>query len=210
VAHWHVIELAPKAAETNQPRDSRLFKKGLSIPVVLTKAIRSRMLELPFSKTLGQHVPEVKFEDFMKYLAPPMSASVDVDATMELLKLGRQPVLIASGHWKAFEKEPKEQGGEEDAVFQPIPIIFQAVVKAIIADRNSNLTANSRTIDFEQNPNMTPTSAEREDLSRPDGFMLLKSRTGDGILWADIVLSCEYKIKDGDEQLDDVRASWRS
>jgi hypothetical protein len=138
---------------------------------------------------LGPRVHEVKF------------------ATKNLLKSGRQPVLIVSGHWKAFEKEPKEQGGKEDVIFQPIPNIFQAVVKAIIKGRNSNLTANSRSIDFVQNPNMTSTSAERESLSR---LMLLKSRRGEEMLLADIVVSCEYKIKDGEEQLDNVRASWRS
>jgi predicted dithiol-disulfide oxidoreductase (DUF899 family) len=56
---------------------------------------------------------------------------------------------------------------------------------------------------------MTPISDERENISRPDGCMLLKSRTGEGIQWADIALSCEYKVKDGDNQLDDVRVGDR-
>jgi hypothetical protein len=158
---------------------------------------------------LGSCVPQVKFEDFMEHLAPPIP-SFNLIATMRDLKSGRQPFLTASG-WKAFEKEPKAQGGKEDAVFQPISIIFEAVVNAIIKGRNSTLTENNRSIDFVQNPNLAPISAEMEkNVSRPDGAMVLKSRKGENVLWADIVLSCEYQIKDGKEQLDDVRASWRS
>jgi len=40
--------------------------------------------------------------------------------------------------------------------------------------------------------------------------MLMKNRQkgGKSESWSDVVLSSEYKPKDGDEQLDDVSASW--
>ncbi len=98
--------------------------------------------------------------------------------------------------------------GPEDGIFSPMPEIFTKVVVAIVANSGGKLKEDKRTVDFLQNPSRAPTSAERDDSSRPDGYLVLKDgirgKKGD-ILWADIVLSCEYKSNDEDDDLDDVR-----
>jgi len=95
--------------------------------------------------------------------------------------------------------------GPEDAIFIPMPNIFTKVVAAIIANSDGKLNEDMRTVDFMQNPRPVPTSAERRSKSRPDGYLALKDRESGDIHWADIVLSCEYKRKDEDDNLDDVR-----
>jgi hypothetical protein len=60
----------------------------------------------------------------MDFLAPPQP-EFDIEATMEKLKTD-PGILTASGRWKAFDKEPKDQSGREDAVFKPMPDIFNA------------------------------------------------------------------------------------
>jgi hypothetical protein len=96
----------------------------------------------------------------------------------------------------------------EDGVFSPMPEIFTKVVVAIVANSGGKLKEDKRTVDFLQNPSPAPTSAERDNESRPDGYLVLKDGIRgekDDISWADIVLSCEYKPKDEDYDLDDVR-----
>jgi hypothetical protein len=52
---------------------------------------------------------------------------------------------------------------------------------------------------------MEPKSADRHNATRPDGYLLVKDKVQPGIVsWADVVLSCEYKRENGDEELDDV------
>jgi hypothetical protein len=124
---------------------------------------------------------------------------------MEMLKSDREGILTASGRWTAYEKEPKDQTGKEDAIFKPMPDIFKKVVEAIIANSSFNLTSRDCSADFLQNPTMAPMSADRHNATQPDGYLLVKNRIqGETVSWADIVLSCEYKCKDGNEQLDDV------
>jgi len=158
---------------------------------------------------LGSRVPEVTLQAFIDYLAPPQP-NFDIKGTMERLKLDPAGILPASGRWAAFTDEPKHQVGKEDTIFEPMPDIFKKVVEAIIATSNSRLTSDDCTIDFVQNPSMAPMSADRTNATRPDGYMLMKNRQkgGKSESWSDVVLSSEYKPKDGDEQLDDVSASW--
>lgn len=60
---------------------------------------------------------------------------------------------------------------------------------------------------FLQNPNLAPTLADRDNKSRPDGYLVLRNKEDDGnnVRWANIVLSCEYKWKDDVEESNDVR-----
>jgi hypothetical protein len=154
----------------------------------------------------------IPFQTFLNYLAPPQP-EFDFKATMQSLKSGPQPSLTPSSRWSKFAKAPKESQGSEDGVFSPITEIFTKVVVAIVANSGGKLEEENRTVDFLQNPSLAPTSAERRNESRPDGYLVLKNRnkemSKDGkkedILWVDIALSCEYKRKDGVDDLDDVR-----
>jgi hypothetical protein len=104
-----------------------------------------------------------------------------------------------------FNKSPKNQDCPEDTAFKPIPEIFKKVVDAIILNSQTKLTKEHSLINFLQNPNRVLTLAKRYNASQPDGYMLVNDRLHpEVVLWGDVVLLCEYKRKDGDEELDDV------
>ena len=163
---------------------------------------------------LGSHISEVSYETFLDYLAPKLPKNFNLDATMQLLRSGSEPILTSSDRWSMFPKAPKDSQGLEDVVFSPMPEIFNKVVDTIVANSGGELMS---AVDFLQNPIRAPSSAERRNESRPDGYLVLKDRksnlTKDGknedILWADVVLSCEYKLKDGVDELDDVCIHYR-
>jgi hypothetical protein len=134
----------------------------------------------------------------LDYLAPPQP-DFDLNATMQSLKLGSEPALTSSNQWSMFSEAPNDSQGSEDEIFSPMPEIFTKVMVAIVANSGGKLKVDNRTVNFLHNPSRAPTLAERDSESRPDGYLVLK----DG--WADIVLSCEYKRKDGGDDLDDVR-----
>jgi hypothetical protein len=154
----------------------------------------------------GSCIPEIPFQTFMDHLAPPQP-EFDIEATMKSLK--SSSILTALDRWAVFDKSPKDQDCPEDIAFKPIPDIFKKVVDAIILNSQTKLTKENCSIDFLQNPNRAPTSAERYNGSRPDGYMLVNDRVNPEVVsWSDVVLSCEYKRKDGDEELDDVSVHW--
>ena len=127
---------------------------------------------------------------------------------MQSLKSGSEPVLTSSIRWSKFAEAQKDSQGSEDGVSSPLPEIFTKVVVAIVGNSGGKLKEDNRTVDFLQNTSQTPTSAERDDEpheSRPDGYLVLKDAKKEGILWADVAVSCEYKREDGDSDLDDVR-----
>ena len=150
---------------------------------------------------LGSCIPEIPFRTFMDHLAPPQP-NFDLEATITSLKSAS--ILTAIDRWTVFDKAPKDRDCSEDAAFKPIPDIFTQVVDEIVANSQSKLTKADRSTDFVQNPSRAPTSVERHNASRPDGYLLVKDRKPGSVSWADVVLSCEYKRKDGDEELDDV------
>ena len=154
----------------------------------------------------------IPLQDFLDYLAPPQP-DFDLNATIQSLKLGSEPVSTSSNRWSIFPKASKDSQDSEDGVFSLMPEIFTKVVVAIVANSGGRLKEENCTIDFLQNPNLAPTSTERCNESRPDGYLVLKDRNKrmskigkrENILWADIALLCEYKRKDSEKDLDDVR-----
>ena len=53
-------------------------------------------------------IPQITFQDFLKFLAPPQPA-FDFDSTMESLKKDPE-VTLPSGRWSLFETDPKDRG----------------------------------------------------------------------------------------------------
>jgi hypothetical protein len=208
-----MAESPPRKKIATLPQDSPVYVKK----VHSSHSYQSDRLEearVAVLHDLGSNIPSIPFQAFLDHLAPPQP-DFDLDATMQSLRLGSEdsdPVLTSSNQWSQFPKTPKDSQCSEDSTFSPIPDIFTKVVVAIVANSGGNLKKENRTIDFLQNPSRAPTSTERRNESRPDGYFVLKDRaslTRDGkredIHWADIALSCEYKKKDGHEDLDDVR-----
>ena len=151
---------------------------------------------------LGATIPQVSLQDFIAHLAPPQP-HFDLEATVRALDADPEGLLPPDSRWKAFDVDPKDQNGTEDTIFQPLPEIFNKVVEKITA--NSMLAADNCLVEFLHNPTMAPTSIERHNMTRPDGYLVLKDGgNGKLVSWADVLLSCEYKRKDGPEDLDDV------
>lgn len=171
---------------------------------------------------LGECIPMISFQEFLDSLAPPCPHGFNLAATMESLKSGSAPVLTSENRWSMFPKAPKDLDGSEGEIFRPIPEIFKKVVLAIIENSGGQLKDSDSTVDFLQNPDRAPSSAEMRNGSRPDGFFVLKGwekkaprkdkgkkqkqklKEKQDILWSDIVLSCEYKKADRIEDLNDV------
>ena len=157
---------------------------------------------------LGSDIVMISYQKFLDHLAPRPPPAFDPNATMKSLRSGINSALKSSNgsdRWRVFPKAPKDSKGSEDKVFRRMQDIFTKVVTAIAAKLGRE--KDNRTVDFLQNPNRAPTSADRCNESRPDGYLVLKSRKPDGknVRWADIALSCEYKRKDGVEESNDVR-----
>jgi len=85
-------------------------------------------------------VPEIPLQAFMDFLVPPQP-DFNIEAMMEMLKSDSEGILTASGRWTAYEEEPKDQVGKEDAIFKPMSDIFKKTGDAIITNSNLNLTA---------------------------------------------------------------------
>ena len=165
---------------------------------------------------LGPTMPMVSFEEFLLYLAPPQP-SFDLDFAMDFLKSrsdGSEPVLTPQNQWTKFLEVPKASKEKEAIVFDPLPEIFTKVAAAIMNYSGRGFAEQGPTIDFLQNPSQAPKSTERYNESRPDGYFVLKDRikvmsekdrSREHIQWADIALSCEYKQKDREDDLYDVR-----
>jgi hypothetical protein len=154
---------------------------------------------------LGSSIPEISFEDFLDYLAPPLPA-FDIKKTMALLESGPNPTIISkSKRWSGFPKNPKDSGSVEIETFSPMLDIFSDIVAAI--EKTAKKKAD-RTVDFLQLPHRAPVSlSERRNKTKPDGYLVLKNRNkgASDIFWVDIVLSCEYKLNDSKDDLSDVR-----
>ena len=160
---------------------------------------------------LGANIPMIRhsYETFLARLTPRPPDFFDLDATMKSLGSGRNSALKSSKGsdlWRAFPKAPKDYKGSEKKVFRSMEDIFKKVVAAIAANSGRQV---GNTVEFKQNPNWVPTWEDRDDKSRPDGYLVLKARETNGkneqIHWGDIALSCEYKVEDGVEDFSDVR-----
>lgn len=67
----------------------------------------------------------VPFHTFLDYLAPPQP-DFDLNATIQSLKLGSEPVLTSSNRWSNIPEAPEDSRCSEDEleVPSPMPDIF--------------------------------------------------------------------------------------
>ena len=102
-------------------------------------------------------------------------------------------VTTSSGQWSTFDKELTHQSCWEDPVFKLLPDIFKNIVDIIIANSNSKLNQHNYSVDFFQNLNITLTLADRHNTTRPDGYMVLKSRLqGDTVGVKTFTMFCTF------------------
>lgn len=114
-------------------------------------------------------IPQITFQDFLKFLAPPQPA-FDFDLMMESLK--NDEVILPSGWWSPFERDPKDQDEAEHVVFSPLSHISNKVVDAIIT--NSQLTMASKLLKYLHEPRKMPVTNGIYNKPRPDGYLILK------------------------------------
>lgn len=189
----------------SQSPQSQQTPSGRNTPIVLKNvpsslSYQTGVLEgarLAVLQDLGSYIPMIPFRQFLDHLAPRVK--FDLNSTMKLLNSDRE-FLLHSDQWYNFPEDNTEKG-----VFGRMSKIFSRIVTAVIENSGGQLKEDDRTTDFLQNPDQAPTSVLRCSKHRPDGYFVLKDRQNtDGIFWADIVLSCEYKLVNSEESLDDV------
>ncbi|KAF9819009.1 hypothetical protein IEO21_02423 [Rhodonia placenta] len=151
-------------------------------------------------KDLGTTAPEVDADFFQTYLLPRLPVGVDINQVVN--ELHKED--IKGNRWVAFQKDPKNTRGNEDACFNPLETVAAAIAKVA-----STMTRKKQLLQFAQNPDKAPESKTRTSKSRPDGCFMLKSRYKRSLRWMDIALSAEYKkeenVKTKDDLWQDVR-----
>ena len=121
---------------------------------------------------------------------------------MESLKQDPKGIL-PSGRWSAFEKDPKDDQKDRNAIFLPIADIFNKVVDAIIV--NSELATDSILVQFLHKPAKPRVSRTEKNATEPHACLMLKQRLQEDVVsWADVLLPCQYKRKDREDELYNV------
>jgi hypothetical protein len=113
------------------------------------------------------------------------------------LSLQSADIIDRDGNWNGFPS-PKKAKCREEAAFLPLQKIYDGIVKAV---------GLNPVLAMKHNPNYSPLS-ERANTSRPDAILKLvkrKSLKGAKDDWEDIPVSMEFKKKDTDKDIQDVR-----
>ncbi len=131
-------------------------------------------------------------EYFLNTHAPRVN---DQDVSMVVSKLVAAG-LIVNGRWRDFPQDPAKSSETEARTFMPLVDIAKAVADFGAASGKTSL------VQFESNPNSTPRSIDRNDLSRPDGYFILRVRNG--TRWRDIAVTAEFKLRAGYGEILDV------
>jgi hypothetical protein len=112
---------------------------------------------------LGRSIPEVSVDDFIHKCLP----AIDVDINLIVEKLHTDNIL-KDGMWKSFPIDPANIKKIEATVFKPFEGILNIIAEYILKGYNLH-----QTLEFVDNPSKAP-FAERGNLTRPDGYGLLK------------------------------------
>ncbi|THH06436.1 hypothetical protein EW146_g9612 [Bondarzewia mesenterica] len=140
---------------------------------------------------LGHSVPQVPVQFFIQHILPPLRRGLHghrIDNIIRALKGGPRPAISQKGRWRGFPSDPITSGFTEENTFRPLV----QVVEAICTAATRYLGATQRLLDFVHNPNSAPHSQQRDNLSRPDGYFILRRRSAE-TQWKDIAASAEYK-----------------
>ena len=111
------------------------------------------------------------------------------DLTMESLKQDPKGIL-PSGRWSAFEKDPKDDQKDKNAIFLPMADIFNKVVDAIIG--NSELATDTVLVQFLHKPAKPRMSRTEKNATRPHACLMLKQRLQDA---RKCILSMHYIMR---------------
>ena len=91
---------------TEQIKETSVRPKSLHTDI----SINLGALIMPDWQWLKTSIPQITFEDFLEFLAPPQP-KLNLDLTMK--SLHKDPnCMLPSGWWTSFDKDPKDQQGK--------------------------------------------------------------------------------------------------
>jgi hypothetical protein len=147
-------------------------------------------------------IPQVSTaDDMINALLPRVSTDTATMAHAILIQQG----YITGDRWSAYPADPISP---EDTGFAPLSKLFDAIISALPRFRDSCL------LTLKVDGKRTPHSSLLHDNSKPDGYGLLKQSTMpdterplDKDSWEDMPLVLEFKLKNTEENFQDVRLS---
>lgn len=175
---------------------------------------------------LGFAIPVVNMTYFQTALLPPLRMGLDVDDI--ITRLQEDELLNHERRWTTlFRVQPCKARALENDVFQDFEHIATAVRRAAGEALASWAEAHPKTdvrptALFKCNPNMTPMSGTRENVSKPDCYAVLdpdaplskptamKTHGPPRVLWDDVVAPGEFKKVVSAESIHDVSMRHRA
>ncbi|KAI0341452.1 hypothetical protein BDW22DRAFT_1359015 [Trametopsis cervina] len=150
---------------------------------------------------VGGCIPQVPLRYFQDYLLPPLPPGIDVGRVKQELKKkmnAKTLAPISGGRWTSFKYDPSHEKNDdksENSVFAPFGGIAKAVARAAMVIIKKKGLKTEQTAAFYCNPNHTPSSTNRTNSSRPDGYAVLKQpqEIRQKIHWDNIVIPGEKK-----------------
>ncbi|KII92452.1 hypothetical protein PLICRDRAFT_172541 [Plicaturopsis crispa FD-325 SS-3] len=138
-------------------------------------------------------VPQLPWEHFKSYLPEPCVDIPTIRATLECSG------VIKDDRWSAYPVDPSAIPEKEDTVCKGLDGIFDAIVEQC----HGNSLGRTQILMRTQNPQQTPISDERTNISRPDGAFTLMDSPYD---WGRIGASEERKTqKSRKDEYDNIR-----
>ncbi|KAI0341438.1 hypothetical protein BDW22DRAFT_1485428 [Trametopsis cervina] len=164
---------------------------------------------------VGGHIPQVPLNYFHDNLLPPLPPGVDVERVKQELKK-KTPAPISGNRWTSFKYDPSHEKNDdksENLVFAPFGVIAKAVARAAMVVIRKKGLKMQQTAAFYCNPNHTPSSTNRTNTSRPDGYAVLKQPSEvrrQEIHWDNIVIPGEKKKHSSVKDINDnnVKIIW--
>ncbi|KII95570.1 hypothetical protein PLICRDRAFT_48519 [Plicaturopsis crispa FD-325 SS-3] len=148
------------------------------------------------TEQLDGTIPQLSFEEFQIYL-PPLP--VDIPIVRANLEASG---VIHNKLWRAYDKDPADMEGHEDAVYQRRDTIFEAIIE----EGKENPMGRVQTLQFMQYRNQVPVSGHRSNKSRPDAVLRFP---GEDYEWRGIGVAEEDKLDDGVDTYDNrCKAVW--
>lgn len=155
---------------------------------------------------IGSTVPQVPFEFFKANILPKLHHGIDTAKVVAALK---EAGGIKDSRWAAFPKDPRDYK-DNKKVEENEAAVFTAmgdVVAAII--RHSGVHDKVTTVEYASTPYCTPICDYVKKNSKPDAFMLFRTRLppDDGeqrVYWRDLCCIAEFKLGDTAKDMRDV------
>ncbi|PSR72489.1 hypothetical protein PHLCEN_2v11640 [Hermanssonia centrifuga] len=126
-------------------------------------------------------------EWFLDNLMPKVNEGL-IDRVVSKLKSGRRPYIVGD-RWRGFPNDPIHSSNNEATTFMPLVTIAKMVARIGREEGKTSL------VQYESNPHCAPHSTCRNNLTRPDGYFILRSRPGTH--WIDIAVTAEFKKAKG-------------